>query len=277
MVADRRHAARHREHHRDADIPTEQGSSLFGGWRTGRGAASVAVLREARAVSRQSGDNGVRGDRAARPPHPRDGSAPRVGRAAPPQPRPAVSSPRHSGPRSLARPRVRRAFAAAWAARRTSGGSIAGAATITSVKLRRRALPLARRRLARCAEYRSGGRRRSRTSGLQGPPALPYRREQLEPIAIDGATTASATGRQSDLRCDTAAFRRDFGGCSRRPDLLGRAQRFGQIDIAAHRRRTGTGRCRRAVCSTRHHDPVPAAGARSDRFRHNPGLCRGGI
>ena len=33
-----------------ADMPTEQGSPLFVGWRTGRDAASVAALREAGAV-----------------------------------------------------------------------------------------------------------------------------------------------------------------------------------------------------------------------------------
>ena len=33
-----------------ADMPTEQGSPLFAGWRTGRDAASVAALREAGAV-----------------------------------------------------------------------------------------------------------------------------------------------------------------------------------------------------------------------------------
>lgn len=33
-----------------ADLPTEQGSPLFAGWRTGRDAASVAALREAGAV-----------------------------------------------------------------------------------------------------------------------------------------------------------------------------------------------------------------------------------
>jgi hypothetical protein len=33
-----------------ADMPTEQGSPLFVGWRTGRDAASVAALRETGAV-----------------------------------------------------------------------------------------------------------------------------------------------------------------------------------------------------------------------------------
>ena len=33
-----------------ADMPTEQGSPLFGGWRTGRDGACVAALREAGAV-----------------------------------------------------------------------------------------------------------------------------------------------------------------------------------------------------------------------------------
>src|SRR5437764_7218591 len=70
--------------------------------------------------------------------------------------------------------------------------------------------------------------------------ALPYRREHAA-IATHAANTASATGHQPQLRCGAAAFRRDVGGCSRRPDLLGRAQRLWQIDIAAHRRRAGTG------------------------------------
>ena len=50
-----------------ADMPTEQGSPLFVGWRTGRDAASVAALREAGAVILgRWGDDGVCRDRAAR-------------------------------------------------------------------------------------------------------------------------------------------------------------------------------------------------------------------
>jgi hypothetical protein len=50
-----------------ADMPTEQGSPLFVGWRTGRDAASVAALREARCGDPREGrDDGVRRNRAAR-------------------------------------------------------------------------------------------------------------------------------------------------------------------------------------------------------------------
>ena len=52
-----------------ADMPTEQGSPLFVGCRTGRDAASVAALREAgRGDPRQGRYDGVRRDRAARHP-----------------------------------------------------------------------------------------------------------------------------------------------------------------------------------------------------------------
>jgi hypothetical protein len=39
--------------------------------------------------------------------------------------------------------------------------------------------------------------------------------------------------RAADLRCKAAAFRRDFGGCSRRPELLGRAQRDCELRLTA--------------------------------------------
>ena len=51
----------------------------------------------------------------------------------------------------------------------------------------------------------------------------------------------------------------------------------GQIDAAAHRRRAGPARCRRAFRATRRDDQLPAAGAGSDRLRHDAGLCRGGV
>ena len=60
------------------DMPTEQGSPLFIGCRTGRDAASVAALREAGANPRQIGDNRVCGDRTARHAYPLgSGAAPR--------------------------------------------------------------------------------------------------------------------------------------------------------------------------------------------------------
>ena len=52
-----------------ADMPTENGSPLFAGFRSERDAASVAALREAGARDRrQDGDHRVRRDRAARHP-----------------------------------------------------------------------------------------------------------------------------------------------------------------------------------------------------------------
>jgi Asp-tRNA(Asn)/Glu-tRNA(Gln) amidotransferase A subunit family amidase len=70
-----------------ADMPTEQGSPLFVGCRTGRDAASVAALREAGAVilGKVVTTESPPPSRAAPAIH-RTGSVPRAGRAAAPPP-----------------------------------------------------------------------------------------------------------------------------------------------------------------------------------------------
>ena len=50
VVTDRRHAGRIKDIIETADMPTEQGSPLFKGWRSVRDSAGVAALREAGAV-----------------------------------------------------------------------------------------------------------------------------------------------------------------------------------------------------------------------------------
>ena len=146
-----------------ADMPTEQGSPLFAGWRTGRDAASVAALREAGAVilgkvvTTEFAATEPRGTR-----NPWEPSAPRADRAAAPPPRsPAAWSLRRSGPRSSARSCVRRVFAASSASSRASAGSIAAAATIISA----RAAPA-------CSPPRSKTLGLSRSISRRGPAAI---------------------------------------------------------------------------------------------------------
>ena len=58
------------------------------------------------------------------------------------------------------------------------------------------------------------------------------------------AAIASAAGHRAYLRGDATIFRRRSGCRGRRPNLPRRPQRLGQVDLAAHGRRTGASRCR---------------------------------
>ena len=119
-----------------ADMPTEQGSPLFVGWRTGRDAASVAALREAGAVilgkvvTTEFAATEPRGTR-----NPWDSERTPGDRAAVPLPRsPAAWSRQRSERRLSARSCGRRASAAASALSRVSAGSTVAAAMIISAR-----------------------------------------------------------------------------------------------------------------------------------------------
>ena len=183
-----------------ADMPTEQGSPLFVGWRTGRDAASVAALRITRGRRgdpRQGRDDGVRRDRAAR--HPQS-----VGPRAHPGRieqrlrrrrglRHGAGGPWHPGRRldptagELLRLRRLQAERRRDQSRRQL--------RLLQPELHRCSCGLSRRCLARRGQYRGAGGRRPRLSGFTGTvrTAPPQRPRSLAVLQTSGWEDAAPT------------------------------------------------------------------------------------